>query len=431
MITDQMISNSTNSRLHLPPELSLDQCIKCNICTTACPVSAVTDLFPGPKYEAPQAGRFRIPNQPVPDKSVDYCSGCRVCNMVCPTGVKIAEINARSRAAFVRDGKVPIHLRLRNNLVARPELLGKVAHPISRLANIVLNFKPARQFMEFSLWIHHSAPLPSFSNQLFTTWFCNHPKPSYTTRKVVYFHGCSTQFYEPRVGRAAIQVLEANGFEVIVPSQNCCGLPLLSNGEFGAARKCHKSNVNTLVKYARQGIPIVGTSTSCTLTLKEEAPDLLDMHDVDTTLVAENTYDFNEFLLLLFNDGSLNLNFNPVPLTLGYHIPCQYRAHRIGKPGLQIMSLIPELHIIDSHAACCGIAGTYGYKKEKYEISMDVGQSLFDFISRDVSNSPVIVCDSETCRWQITHATGKPAIHPVELIAKSYGIPTEGALASL
>ena len=81
----------------LPPEFSLDQCIKCNICTTACPVSAVTDLFPGPKYEGPQAARFRLDDQPSPDKSVDYCSGCRVCDMVCPTGVKIAEINTRAK----------------------------------------------------------------------------------------------------------------------------------------------------------------------------------------------------------------------------------------------------------------------------------------------------------------------------------------------
>lgn len=431
MIPGTKFSNSSNSGLPQPAEFSLDQCIKCNICTTACPVSAVTDLFPGPKYEGPQAGRFRIPDQPSPDKSVDYCSGCRVCNMVCPTGVKIAEINARARASLVDHGNVSLRLRLRNNLVARPELLGKIAHPISPLANFALNLKPARWFVEYALGIHHSAPLPLFSKQLFTTWFRNHPKPTQSDRKVVYFHGCSTQYYEPRVGRAAIQVLEANGFEVIVPTQNCCGLPLLSNGEFGAARRYHETNVHNLVNYARQGIPIVGTSTSCTLTLKEEAPELLDMHDEDSRLVAESTYDFNEFLLLLFDEGSLNLSFNPIPLTLGYHIPCQYRAHRIGKPGLQLLSLLPGLNIVDSQAACCGIAGTYGYKKEKYKVSMDVGQSLFNFISKDMVDSPVVVCDSETCRWQITHATGKPAIHPVELISKSYGLPVEGTLANL
>jgi glycerol-3-phosphate dehydrogenase subunit C len=95
------------------------------------------------------------------------------------------------------------------------------------------------------------------------------------------------------------------------------------------------------------------------------------------------------------------------------------------------MNLIPELNIIDSRAACCGIAGTYGYKEEKYIISMDVGQSLFNFITIDMAENPLVVCDSETCRWQITHATGKPAIHPVELLAKSYGFPVEGALSNI
>ena len=341
--TEKTIQSKLPGDHPISPEFSLDQCLKCNICTTVCPVSAVTDLFPGPKYEGPQAARFRKSNQPSPDKSVDYCSGCRACNMVCPTGVKIAEINARARASFVESGKVPFRLRLRNNLVARPELLGKIAHPISPLANFTLNSKPIRQFVEFALSIHQSAPLPAFSQQLFTTWHKNHPKPSNSTKKVVYFHGCSTQYYEPRIGQAAVQVLEHNGFEVIVPPQNCCGLPLLSNGEFSAARKYHQNNVRHLVEYARQGIPIVGTSTSCTLTLKEEAPELLDMHDENTKLVAEHTYDFNEFLLLLYEEGSLNLNFNPLDLTLGYHIPCQYRAHRIGKPGLQIIEPDPRI----------------------------------------------------------------------------------------
>jgi len=425
------IDNSGNKSPLESPELSLDQCIKCNICTTACPVSAATDLFPGPKYEGPQAGRFRKPGQPSPDRSVDYCSGCRICDMVCPTGVRIAEINARARALVVANGNVPLRLRVRNNLLARSEMLGKVAHPFAPLANTALNLKPARWFAEYALGIHHSAPLPSFTIQRFTTWFCNHPKPLHATRKVVYFHGCSTQYYEPRVGRAAIMVLEANGFEVIVPPQNCCGLPLLSNGEFGAARKYYQNNIKSLVKYARQGIPIVGTSTSCTLTLKEEAPDMLDMHDADSDLVAVNTYDFNEFLLLLYNEGSLNLNLDSIPLTLGYHIPCQYRAHRLGKPGLQIMNLIPELNIVESRAACCGIAGTYGYKKEKYDISMSIGQSLFNFISSEMTESPFVVCDSETCRWQITHGTGKPAVHPAELLAKSYGLPVEGVLLNI
>jgi glycerol-3-phosphate dehydrogenase subunit C len=202
---------------------------------------------------------------------------------------------------------------------------------------------------------------------------------------------------------------------------------LLSNGEFEAARKYHQQNVDSLVKFARQGIPIVGTSTSCTLTLKEEAPELLDMHDEDTRFVAEQTYDFNEFLLT--RPDFFNLAFASLPLTLPYHQPCQYKGHRIGNPAAEVLALIPELTIIQSQTACCGIAGTYGFKKEKYGISQSVGEPLFGFINS--IDAPLAVCDSETCRWQITHGTGLPAIHPVELVAVSLGFKPKGALVPI
>jgi glycerol-3-phosphate dehydrogenase subunit C len=413
----------------LPVEISLDQCIKCNICTTACPVSAVTDLFPGPKYEGPQGGRFRSPGYPSPDQSVDYCSGCRVCNMVCPTGVKIAEMNARARAKMVEDGRFGPVSRLRNNLIARAELVGKLATPVAPLANFVLQLPFARVIAEKSLGIARRAPFPTFSGKRFTRWFRKHSRPEHLDRKVVFFHGCSTEYYEPRVGVAAVHVLEANGFEVIVPKQNCCGLPLLSNGEFAAARGYHKGNVGKLVSFARQGIPIVGTSTSCTLTLKEEAPELLDMHDEDTRLVASGTFDLNEFLLLLLEENALNLDLKPVPLSLPYHVPCQYRAHRLGRPGMEVLDLIPGLRVVDSQAACCGVAGTYGFKVEKYDIAMKVGQPLFDFVQE--FQAPLVVCDSETCRWQITHATGVPCIHPIELLSAAYGFDPEEPLKSV
>jgi glycerol-3-phosphate dehydrogenase subunit C len=407
-------------------DTSLDKCIKCNICTTACPVSGVTDLFPGPKYAAPQASRFRRENQPSPDKSVDYCSGCRVCNMVCPTGVKIAEINARARAVLISQGKINPVLRIRNNIIARAGLIGKIAHTLAPIANPLMNMHTIRQFGEIFFGLALKAPLPNFSQHTFTSWYKRHPRPKNQFRKVIYFHGCSTEYYEPRIGRSAIQVLEANGFEVIVPRQNCCGLPLLSNGEFSSAKKYHKTNVKYLVEYARLGLPIVGTSTSCTLTLKEEAPELLDMFDEDTRLVAENTWDLNEYLLKLYAEGSLNLDLRQIPAQLPYHIPCQYNAHRIGKPGLDLLRLIPGLSIIESQAPCCGIAGTYGYKKEKYQIAMQVGAPLFQFIKK--SQSPMVICDSETCRWQITHATYIPSIHPIELLAAAYGLIVEPPL---
>jgi glycerol-3-phosphate dehydrogenase subunit C len=395
---------------------SLDHCIKCNICTTACPVAAVTDKFPGPKYVGPQAQRFRHADQPSPDNSVDYCSGCRVCNEVCPTGVRIAELNARARAGIVAERGLP----LRNWLIARSGLVGRLSSgPQAPLVNLALRLAPARWAIEQVLGVHRKAPLPTASRYTFRNWFKKRGvQPA--KKQVVYFHGCSTQYYEPRVGKAAIAVLEHNGFEVLIPQQNCCGLPLLSNGDFAAAENLHMQNVTSLLPYVRQGIPVVGTSTSCTLTLKEEAPELLDLHSQDVNDVAAGTYDIFEFLRNLAEDGRLDTNFQPIKRELPYHPPCQLRAHRIGKPVLDVLGLVPGLRLAESHADCCGIAGTYGLKKEKYQIGMDVGANLFAFVKG--SESDLALCDSETCRWQISHGTGTQTRHPIEILAQAYGL---------
>jgi glycerol-3-phosphate dehydrogenase subunit C len=132
--------------------------------------------------------------------------------------------------------------------------------------------------------------------------------------------------------------------------------------------------------------------------------------------------------LELLDEGSLNLELQPIPAELPYHAPCQYRGHRIGRPAVEVLGLIPGLKIKESQATCCGIAGTYGYKAEKYEVAMQVGQPLFDFVRQ--AEAELVVCDSETCRWQISHASGLPAVHPVELLAVAYGCEPEGALVN-
>ncbi len=400
---------------------SLDECIKCNICTSYCPVSAVTDLFPGPKYAGPQAQRFRENGQPMsPDHSVDYCSGCRVCNEVCPTGVKIAELNARARAQIVAENGLP----LRNRLLGRNELLGKVGSFTPHLANFALQNPMSRIVAEKVIGIARDAPLPTWSTDgTLAQWLKRTAKRRLKSdKKVVYYHGCATMYYEPYVGMAAIAVFEHHGYEVIVPPQNCCGLPMLSNGEFDAATNYHRNNVAHLAGYAKAGYPIIGTSTSCTLTLKEEAPELLDLHDEATNELKMGTWDIFEWLQELHDAGELRTDFHPMSMRLPYHAPCQQRAHRVGKPALEILSLIPGVDVRESHARCCGIAGTYGYKVEKYQIGMDVGQELFDFVAEQGAEVNYTACDSETCRWQLEHGTDLPSRHPIEILASAYGL---------
>ena len=170
-----------------------------------CPVSAVTDLFPGPKYAGPQAQRFRENGQPLsPDHSADYCSGCRVCNEVCPTGVKIAELNARARAQIVAENGLP----LRNRLLGRNELLGKLGSIMPGLTNLAMQNPFSRLIAEKVLGIPRRAPMPRWApTGPFGDWFRPpRHKRLKSTKKVVYFHGCATMYYEPFVGKAAVAV---------------------------------------------------------------------------------------------------------------------------------------------------------------------------------------------------------------------------------
>jgi glycerol-3-phosphate dehydrogenase subunit C len=396
---------------------SLDHCVKCTICETFCPVSQVTPLFPGPKYVGPQGERYRGVG-PSPDSSVDYCSGCGICTQVCPQDVKIAEINSRARAKLWEGRRIP----LRNQLIARPSVIGRLGTPVAPLANWALHNRGVRGLVQRVIGIHRDAPMPSFAGRTFQRISRAHRSATGTAAApaVVYFHGCGTNYYEPLVGEMVVAVLEHNGFRVIVPRQDCCGLPLQSNGNFPAARTYLRRLVANLAPHARAGLPIVSNSTSCGLMLKREAHEILGVEDADLVAVSRSTYDLCEFLLSLHQRGELRTDFTSLPLTVPYHAPCQQRGHGIGKPALDLLALVPDLNMIELDVDCCGIAGTYGIKKEKYEISMAVGQRLFSDIA--ATGSDVAACDSETCRWQIAHGAGVTAVHPIELLYRAYGL---------
>jgi glycerol-3-phosphate dehydrogenase subunit C len=393
---------------------SLDHCVKCTICETFCPFSRATPLFPGPKFVGPQAERYRGAGPSV-DASVDYCSGCGICTQVCPQGVRIAEINSQARAALWEERGVP----LRNQLIARPNVIGRLGTPVAPVANWALRNRAVRAVTDRLLGIHRDAPMPRFAGRTFQRWARRHTVPA-AERTVVYFHGCGTNFYEPAVGEMVVAVLEHNGFRVVVPPQDCCGLPLQSNGNFPAARAYVRRLVANLAPYAREGNAIVANSTSCSLMLKREAREILGVEDEALRAVSKATYDLCEFLLLLHEQGELRTDFGSLPLTVPYHAPCQQRGHGIGKPALDLLALVPGLRAVDLDVDCCGIAGTYGLKREKYEISMAVGEPLF----RELRDAEVDVaaCDSETCRWQIEHGSGVHAVHPVELLHRAYGL---------
>jgi glycerol-3-phosphate dehydrogenase subunit C len=403
-------------------EQTADACIKCNICNTVCPVSAVTDLFPGPKYEGPQGQRFRagVEDDGSPDKSLDYCSGCGLCTQACPEGVMVAEINSVARSKLVADRG---GLRWRDQLISRPTLIANLARPVAPIANFSLANPGVRWLVEKVVGVHRKAAMPRFSSVTFSSWFRRHTPPAEARTTVAYFTGCATQEYEPEVGTALVRVLERNGIRVSLPRQNCCGLPLVSNGDYPAARRFARRLTTGLAPAAEDQGVIVASSTSCGMTLKSKYRELLGMEDERTTKVSLAVYDICEYLAELADDGRLDTDLAPVEATAIYHPQCQLMAHGAGMPALDLLALVPGLKVEQSTVGCCGMAGTYGVKAEKYGIAMDVGAGLWE--QARTLKPDFIVCDSETCRWHIAKATGLPVYHPVQVLDHAYASRAE------
>lgn len=419
------MTDHSTTLIDLTP-FTADHCLKCNICTSACPVSAVTPLFPGPKTVGPQAQRLRLPGEPSPDHSIDYCSGCGICTLVCPHGVKVMEINTQAKAALTQTHG----MSLRNWFLSRNELWGRLGTPFAPLLNFGVRNRWLRLIAEKTFKVSARGPLPGWAGYTFRGWWKRElkrrprPQPVSDADRVVYFHGCSTNTYEPHIGKLAVAVLEHIGLHVEIPPQTCCGLPAQSNGDFAAARRYARTNIESLVAYARRGIPIVGTSASCMTAIKGDYHHVLGLDDEDALLVAANTYDFMEFLAKLHREGRLPLDFQPIEAELPYHAPCQLKAHGMGRPALDVLDLIPGLRCWEIDADCCGIAGTYGYKAEKRAIAEAVGRPIVEQVS--AAGAQLVVCDTETCRWQITSLTGAKTVHPVELVALAYGLTVDG-----
>jgi glycerol-3-phosphate dehydrogenase subunit C len=401
---------------HPSPTLTADLCLKCNICTAACPVAAVTDKFPGPKAVGPQAQRFRHPQLPPPDASVTWCSGCGTCTRVCPHGVAIAEINIQAKARLTETHAPP----LRDHVISRLEWLGFAGSLAAPIANPVLRFRPARWALEKVLGIDQHGPMPPFAARTLRARArarCTAQPPTDVSNVVAYYHGCSTNYYEPELGQTAMAVLERLGCRVILPPQRCCGLPLQSNGFFSAARRQARTNIRLLLPFVEAGIPIVGTSTSCTLALKHDYRTILGVEGEAADAVALGTFDIFEFIEARLGEALDRAELAPIEASVLYHPPCQLKSHFMGTPAVRVLHRIPSLRLVLSQSECCGIAGTYGMKHEKFAVAQAVGAGLFQQTLD--SGADFVASDSETCRWWIAQHTQRHVMHPIELLARS------------
>ena len=389
---------------------SMDQCTKCGICHAHCPVAAVTREFPGPMYAGPQAQRFRVIESGF-EISPMLCNGCGVCTSVCPNNVAISDIITLAKAEIAGKG---MGIQPGQRFLNRPQLIGRLSGFSPWLSNTLLGNPIVRVVIEKFLGIHRNAPLPKVHGRKFKRWFIRHPQPNGPV--VSYFTGCAIGNYDPDVGVAMVRMLNHLGYRVDVPTDLCCALPMLSNGETISARPRARALIDALHSSALENRKIISTSTSCSLALRSKYAACLDMNDAGCRDVADAVVDACEFLLD-GHIGQLRESLKPLPSKVLYHGPCQLRGHKMGAPAVELLRLIPGIELEISQADCCGIAGTYGYHKTRYDIAMSVGKMLVDQVER--FKPDIIVCDSETCRWSITARTNIESVHPVQLLMRA------------
>ncbi|AFJ46397.1 anaerobic glycerol-3-phosphate dehydrogenase [Shimwellia blattae DSM 4481 = NBRC 105725] len=389
-----------------------ENCIKCTVCTTVCPVSGVNPRYPGPKQAGPDGERLRLKDPGLYDEALKYCTNCKRCEVACPSDVKIGDLIQRARAQYA-----PRKVSIRDTVLSHTDLMGTLATPFAPLVNATTGMKPVRKVLDAALKIDHRRTLPKYATGgTFRQWYRKHAAAQQQfSQQVAFFHGCYVNYNNPQLGRDLLKVMNAMGTGVqLLDKEKCCGVPLIANGFTDKARKQARVNARSLeTAIVQRQLPVIATSSTCTFTLRDEYPGVLD---VDTTPLRDNIELATRYIWRMLENGA-PLNLKHTPLRVAYHTPCHMEKMGWSIYTLELLRMIPGLQLIELESRCCGIAGTYGFKSENYPTSQAIGAPLF----RQIEDSGVdlVITDCETCKWQIEMSTSKPCEHPLSLLAKA------------
>ncbi len=348
--------------------------------------------------------------------TLDLCLSCKACKTECPSSVDMAKLKTEFLAHYHERHGTPLRARLMGHI----HTLSRVAAPVAPLANLALRTPLGKPGMAL-VGVHRERKLSPFVRRTFVHRWRAHrkhnPVPARTRGRIVYFHDTFATYNYPRIGLAAVKLLEAAGYEVIIEERRaCCGRPMLSKGLIDAARRSARRNVALLAPYAKQGIPIIGTEPSCILTLRDEYKDLLP-NDPDVEAVASQAYMIDEYLAKLDNDGDLGIHWKEStgPEVL-FHGHCHQKALIGIGPSMAILKA-SGCRPTESGAGCCGMAGSFGYESEHYEVSRKIGEErLFPAVEETATTVQISVA-GVSCRQQIEHFTERSTRHIAEVLA--------------
>ena len=360
-------------------------------------------------------------------QALDLCLECKACKAECDSGVDMAKLKYEFLANYQK-----VHgSSLRSRAFAQINRINRLGSMLAPVSNWAARSPVGKLFASLA-GIHPRRSLPPFASPTLTQWFQarqrSHANQGHATQlpkagsnagfnaaqTVVLFNDTFMNYNYPQVGRAAVEILEAAGLHVVLADAWCCGRPMISKGFLDQAAVIAEHNVDRLHAYVEQGAAIVGCEPSCLLTLRDEYPELVK--DDRARRVAENSYLIDEYLMLLHGEGRLDLPFRDRPKKVLFHGHCHQKALAGTAASMGVLRLPPGWEAELVNAGCCGMAGSFGFEKEHYDISMTIGgQTLFPAVNAKGDDWELAVM-GVSCRQQIEDGTGRPARHLVEVL---------------
>lgn len=403
-------------------ENNFEQCLKCTVCTVYCPVAAVKPEYPGPKQAGPDGERLRLKKPAFFDESLKYCLNCKRCEVACPHDVRIGDIiqSARIKYSTKKPG-------LREMMLANTDFMGTVATTMAPVVNASLGLKPVKAILDSVMKIDAHRTFPKYASQKFETWYHRHAEADQAkyAHHVSFFHGCYINYNYPQLGKDFVRVMNALGYGVhLLDREKCCGVALISNGLIDQARRQAEINLASVRKSAAKGMSVIGASSTCVFTMRDEYPHLLGIDNAD---VRNSINLATRFIFSLIDSGKAKVAFRPdYKLHLAYHTACHMEKMGWAIYSIEALRMIPGVKLTVLPSQCCGIAGTYGFKKENYPTSQAIGSTLFRKIEE--IKPDYVVTDCETCKWQIEMSTSVSVKHPISILADALDFDRTTAL---
>ena len=368
------------------------------------------------------------------DRVVDECFQCKLCYVNCPyvpgqseRAIDFPRLMLRAAATRHAAHEVGRRRQLTTNAMARTDLVGALGSRMASVANAA-TAKPGsvrRKVLERATGVSSVRLLPPFARQRFTSWFHKRPRIRVTRPQgqSAVFPTCLVEYQNPAIGHDLIKVYERNGVEcTLVGGVSCCGAPWLHNGDVAHFTKAAVKNVKALATSIRAGHDVVVPQPTCSYVLRQDYLDYVGGPDAE--LVAEHTFDACEYLMRVHKGERtmLDLDFRgQVPAEVAYHTPCHLRAQDIGFKSRDLMKLTgARIKLVQQ---CAGIDGMWGLRAENAERSLPIGRQLAAELER--VGGDVVAGDCHLANTAITELTGRIPQHPLQIVARAYGIPVE------